>query len=132
MIEKEQNTLLEIDNIHTELNEESTGKWTGTYMQKPSGYNYCQNAERLRNKVFELYNNFKPDYMTENMLDAIAHTCSKEVSHVEYNYKLSIKRNAAKKRNTEFLDSIDKANKQIYLDLFSLFKQIEEVKKSND
>jgi len=129
MNEEEKKILLEIDSIYTELTEEPSGKRTGSYMQKPSGYNYCRNAERLKEKVFELYNEFKPDYLSEHELGAIAHTCDKEVSFVDYHYNLAIKRNAAKKRNIEFLNSIYKANQQINLDLFSLFAKIEEVKK---
>lgn len=129
MNEEEKKCLLEIDNIYNELTEEPSGKWNGSFLLKPSGYNYCRNAERLKEKVFELYNEFKPDYLSEHELGAIAHTCDKEVSFVDYHYNLAIKGNAEKKRNTEFLDSIHKANQQINLDLFPLFTKIEEVKK---
>lgn len=129
MNEEEKKLLFEIDNIHTELTEEPSGKWTGRYMQEPCGYNYCRNAERLKEKVFKLHTEFKPDYLSEITLEEIVHTFNKEVSFVDYHYKLAIKKNAAKKRNTEFLDSIYKANQQINLDLFSLFAKIKEVKK---
>lgn len=130
MTEEEKAILLEIDNLHTELIEEPNGKWNGRYMQEPSGYNYCRNAEKLKDKVFELYNKFEPDYLTQHEIGAIAHTCDKEVSYVEYHYDLSRKNNAAKKRHTEFINSISKANQQIRLDIFSVFAKIEEVKKS--
>ena len=130
MTDEEKALLLEIDNLHTELIEEPTRKWNGRYMQEPSGNNYCHNAERLMEKIFELYNKFEPYYLTEHEIDAIAHTCDKEVSYVKYNYDLSIKNNAAKKRHTEFIDSIFTANLHIGRDIFSVFAKIEEVKKS--
>lgn len=130
MTEEEKALLLEIDNLHTELIEEPNGKWIGRYRQEPSGYNYCQNAEKLKDKVFELYNKFEPDYLTAHDIDAIAHTCAKEVLNVDSYYDDSIKKNAAKKRHTEFIDSIYKANQQIGRDIFSVFVKIDEVKKS--
>lgn len=130
MTEEEKALLLEIDKLHTELIEEPNGKWNGRYMQEPSGYTYCRNAEKLKDKVFELYNIFKPDYLTQHEIGAIAHTCDKEVSYVQYHYDLSRKNNAAKKRQTEFIDSIYKANQQIRIDIFSVFAKIEEVKQS--
>lgn len=130
MTKDEINLLLEIDKIYSDLVEEPTGKWTGSYVLKPSGYSYTGNANKLKDKIFELYNTFSTDYLDENALHAIAHTCEKEVSYVEYHYDRSIKKNAAKKRHTEFINSIYTANEQIHRDLFSLFAKIEEIKKS--
>ena len=132
MNKEEIDLLLEIDKIYSDLIEEPTGKWTGSRMLKPSGYSYTGNAKKLEEKVYKLYNTFNPDYLDENTLHALSHTCGKEVSYVEHHYDRSIKRNAAKIRHTEFINSIHKANEQIHLDLFSLFAKIDDVKKMND
>lgn len=131
MTKEEKDLLLEIENLYNELFQESIGTWNGSYMMKPSGYSYSHKAEMLRDKVFELYDKFKPEYLSINDLEAIAHTCDKEVSYVEYHYNNSIKNNAPKKLHTEFLDSISTANQQIRLDIFSLLTKIDEIKKSN-
>lgn len=129
MIEEEKAILLEIDKLYTELLQESSVKWNGSFMIQPSGFSYRHKADELKKKVFELYNKFKPDYLNGQDLYALAHTCEKEVSYVEYYYNLSIKKNAAKKRHAEFLNSIYKANQQIRVDIFSLLAKIEEIKK---
>jgi hypothetical protein len=128
MTEEEKTILLEIDNLYSELLNEPSGKWNGSYMMKPSGHNYRYKAEKLKDKVFELYHKHNPDYLTQHHIGAIAHTCDKEVSYVEYHYDLSIKNNAPKKRHTEFLDSMSKANQQIHRDIFSVFAKINEIK----
>lgn len=130
MTEEEKALLLEIDNLHIELIEEPNGKLNGMYRQEPSGYNYCQNAKKLKDKVFELYDKFEPDYLAKLEIDAIDHTYDKEVSYVDSNYNRSRKMNATKKQHTEFINSIHKANQQIRLDIYSVFAKIEEVKKS--
>jgi hypothetical protein len=128
MTEEEKTILLEIDNLYLELLNEQSGTWNGNYMMKPSGHNYRYKAEKLKAKVFELYDKHNPDYLTQHHIDAIAHTCDKEVSYVEYHYGLSIKNNAPKKRYTEFIDSMNIANQQIRRDIFSVFFKIKEIK----
>lgn len=128
MTEEEKIILLEIDNLYSELLKEPNGTWNGSFMMKASGYNYSHKALKLRDKIFELYNKHNPDYLTEHDIGAITHTCEKEVSFVKYYYDRSIKNNAAKKRHTEFLDSMYKANQQIYMDIFSVLEKIKEIK----
>ncbi len=128
MEEKEKAKLLEIGELYDKLKNEPKGIWNGTYKIEPNGNTYKSNAEKLLNEVITLYNDFKPDYLPEQNLDALSHTCSKEVDYVVNDYNESIKPRAAKKRYTEFLNSISKANNQIKLDIYSLLKKVEEVK----
>jgi len=129
MIEEEKAMLLEIDKLYTELLQESSSRWNGSFMTQPSYTIYRYKADELKKKVFELKTKFNPNYLNASDLEALAHTYEKEVSYVEYYYNLSIQKNAAKKRHTEFLDSIYKANQQIRVDIFSLLTKIEEIKK---
>ncbi len=121
MTEEEKAILLDIKNLHDKLLKEA-------FEKEPSAYNYMRNAEVLREKVHELYNIFKPDYLQKNELYAIAYTCNNEVKSVVVCFENSLKRNAARKRYKEFLGAIDKANKQINLDCYLLFKKIEKIK----
>ena len=128
MDEEEKKMLKEIDDLHSKLLNEPYGHFNGVYTMKPSGYSYSMYANQMLEKIFQLKSKFDPDYLTEECISAYAHTCDKEVSHVEYHYKNASKKNAAQKRQTEFINSIHKANQQIGLDLFSLFHKISEVK----
>jgi hypothetical protein len=128
MKDEEKNILLEIDKLYMELLQAPSGDWNGSYMMKPSGYGFTRIAQKLNDKVLELFNEFNPDYLTMHHVDALDHTCHKEVSYVEYHYDLSIKKNAAKKRHTEFIESMYTAIRQIDLDIFSLLLKIKEIK----
>ncbi len=128
MTEDEKNLLLEIDKLYTELINEPFGRWTGSYHTKPDGGAYCKNAEKIKNIIFKLYNDFNPEYLDENDLDMISHTCEKEVGYVDYHYDLSIKNNAPKIRNTEFLNAMGSASDRIRRELSSVFEKIDEIK----
>lgn len=127
-MEEEKALLLEIDELHSKLLQEPFGHWNGVHKLKPSGYNYSRNAKLMLEKILMLVSKFNPNYITSHDISAYSHTCDKEVSYVDYHDKEASKKNAAKKRNTEFIDSIHEANRQINLDLFSLFLKIKEIK----
>ncbi|WP_159520753.1 hypothetical protein [Sunxiuqinia indica] len=129
MTEEEKKVLLDIGSLYKELLNEPYGKWNGRHKEEPSAYSYCRNAESLKNQVYELFNTFHPDYLSENQLGDFSHTCDKEVKNVEHIYERAIKRNAAKMRHTEFLQAIHNANKQIKSDLYSVFSKIKEIPK---
>lgn len=118
MTVEEKTLLLEIDSLYKEL------------LRETNGYSYLRNAKELENKIFELYNTFSPDYLSLNDVSMLQHTCGKEVSHVEYHFRETQKSRAAKKRYTEFLESISKANDQIRIDIISLLIKIKEMKDS--
>lgn len=124
MEEEEIKLLKKIEELHSKLRQEPYGQWTGSFTLPPSGYGYSNNAKQLYEKACELKSEFNPEYLTDSDIAAFAHTLGKEVSHVEYHYDEAMKGKAAKKRHDEFIGSINKANSQIELDLFSLFKQI--------
>lgn len=128
MDEDEKKILFEIDNLHSLLQQEKNGKWNGTYMMKPSGDSFTRNANLLLEKILQLKSKFNPDYLSDFDVSAYRHTCKKEVGYVENNYEKTIKKNAPRIRNEEFLNSMYIANHQIDLDLFLLFKKIAEVK----
>lgn len=126
---EEKKLLLEVDSLHSELLNESMGRWNGRYIEEPSGYNYRRNVNALLEKVYELRTKFNPEYLSEHSVGAFSHTCNKEVSFVEYHYEKAIKKNAAQIRKRELIAAIDKANRQIKSDLFSLFLKITEIKR---
>lgn len=123
--------LTEIDNLYNQLLEEPFGRWRGSIKLEACAYNYTRNAVKLKDTIYSLYNEYKPQYLDVSMLSSISHTCEKEVSYVQYHYDESRKSNAAKKRHTEFISSISKANDQIKLDLYAVFTMIKEMKESD-
>lgn len=128
---EEKKILMEIDSLHSELLNESMSRWNGRYTEEPSGYNYRRNINNLLEKVYDLREKFNPEYLTEHNVSAFSHTCNKEVSYVEYHYEKAIKKNAAQIRKRELVAAIDKANRQINLDLFSLFLRITEMNRES-
>ena len=123
MDKEEKTLLLEIDKIITTLEECLNGKWCGSY---------SHNALKLRDKVIELYNQFKPEYLSKEAVSALDYTCDKEVLFVDYHVKQANKRNAAKKRQSELINSINTANNIIKNNIYTLIKKIEEIKKINE
>lgn len=116
MTEEEKTLLHEIDALYNGL------------LRETSGYSYLRIAKELVDKVFELFNAFNPDYLSEDDISALHHSYNKEVSHVEYHFRESQRKKAAKKRYAEFIDSMRKANDQISRDIFLLLVKIKEMK----
>ena len=53
---------------------------------------------------------------------ALYHTLNKEVGYVDFAYKKTIKKNAAKLRYTEYRRELSRAIDQIHLDIYDLLK----------
>ena len=85
MEEEELKLLNEIDQLHKKLLSEPTGTFNFALKQviPPNGYTYVRCAISLRDKVVELCNKFKPDYIEGIEIRQLYHTCGKEVSYVE-------------------------------------------------
>ena len=117
MTDEEKTLLLQIDTLYNEL------------LRETDGYNYCWKAKDLRDKVFELFNEFNPDYLSQQTIHDLGHTYNKEVSYVDSAYVETRKNKAPKKRHTEFLNSMHTANRQIKIDILSVLMEIEKTKK---
>ena len=132
MTDEEKTLLLEIDSLYKELLRETNPIWNGRGLRpEPSGYTYCRNAKLLQAKVNELWNEYKPDYFSDQELRMFQLPFSKEISNVERAYDLARKPRAAKLRNNEFIKSMHEANERIRKDLYSLFKEIEIIKEAD-
>lgn len=128
MTDEEKELLIDIDELYTQLHQSTSGNWIGTYLMPPSGYKFTHITNKINEKVLELYDEFHPEYLKMHNVDKLDHTCNKEVHFVEHHYDLSIKKNAAKKRHTEFIDSMHKPVRQIELDIFTLLQKIKEIR----
>ena len=94
--------------------------------QKPNGFKYKSNAQTLFNKVVELNEKCRPSYIDEQTIFQLSHTLEKEVEHVVGTYEEAIKPNAAQKRWQELDDKMNRATRQIHLDIYNLLSYIEE------
>ena len=99
---------------------------SGYGTQKPNGFKYKSNAQTLFNKVVELNEKCRPSYIDEQTIFQLSHTLEKEVEHVVGTYEEAIKPNAAQKRWQELDDKMNRATRQIHLDIYSLLSYIEE------
>ena len=132
MEEEELKLLNEIDQLHKKLLSEPTGTFNFALKQviPPNGYTYVRCAISLRDKVVELCNKFKPDYIEGIEIRQLYHTCGKEVSYVELQQGKVSKPRASQKSKNELIDKMEKASKQIEIDVYSLFKKIDELKET--
>lgn len=112
--------MLEIDTLYKEL------------LQETNGYNYCWKVKNLRDKVFELFNKFNPDYLSQQTIHELRHTYNKEVSYVDSAYEEIRKNKAPKKIHTEFLNSMHAANRQIRIDILSVLMEIKKIKEADN
>lgn len=87
---------------------------------------YKSNAQTLFNKVVELNEKCRPSYIDEQTIFQLSHTLEKEVEHVVGTYEEAIKPNAAQKRWQELDDKMNRATRQIHLDIYNLLSYIEE------
>lgn len=128
MSEEEKKLLLEIDALYHNLSMARIGLGIGNFGSKPNSHSYIQTAKKLEKKVYELFNEYKPEYLTESVLHAITHTIGKEVEYVDYHYTESIKPRASKSKHQAFLDSMSAATARIGMDLNLLFLKLKEIK----
>jgi hypothetical protein len=118
MKQNEQELLIEINHLYNGLLEES------------DGYNYKRIVNTLSDKVFELYREFSPDYVSFDTVSSLSHTCGKEVSYVISSYTNSTRNNSSKRSKEIFIDFRDEVNRQIRIDLIHLFQIIKEIKEN--
>ena len=126
MKEKEKKILMEINSLHEKLlNEPYGNNVRGAHgMLPPSAHSYAKYAKDIRDKVFELYAEFHPEYLSTKELQDLDYTCDKEVQHVIIKGDEAHKRNAAQIRQNEFISEMENATKQIEIDISSVFFQI--------
>lgn len=126
MKEKEKKILMEINSLHEKLlNEPYGNNVRGAHgMLPPSAHSYAKYAKDIRDKVFELYAEFHPEYLSTKELQDLDYTCDKEVQHVIIKGNEARKRNAAQIRQNEFISEMENATKQIEIDISSVFFQI--------
>lgn len=126
MKEKEKKILMEINSLHEKLLNEPYGdNVRGAHgMLPPSAHSYAKYAKDIRDKVFELYAEFHPEYLSTKELQDLDYTCDKEVQHVIIKGNEARKRNAAQIRQNEFISEMENATKQIEIDISSVFFQI--------
>lgn len=124
---KEKALLKEIRVIYDKLEQNANGEYRGTIKIGEPGFCYENHAKELSNKVLELYNTFRPEYLNLSEIGDFMHTMDKEVAFVVYDYQEFIKSGVSRKKRNEVCNAINKANKQIKLDLFRLFREIDEL-----
>ena len=117
---------MEINSLHEKLlNEPYGNNVRGAHgMLPPSAHSYAKYAKDIRDKVFELYAEFHPEYLSTKELQDLDYTCDKEVQHVIIKGNEARKRNAAQIRQNEFISEMENATKQIEIDISSVFFQI--------
>ena len=121
----EQSLLIEIKKLYQTLEDNIYGEHHGDVPIGRPGSAYEIYANKLLQKVQELYINFHPDYLSDFDLRALMHTVlNKEVKDVTYCYEEALKPNVSQKKKDAVCKAIKKANSQIKLDLFSLFAKI--------
>lgn len=119
--------LVRIKQLYDSLVAAPYGEYVHGYgTQKPNGFKYKSNAQTLFNKVVELNEKCRPSYIDEQTIFQLSHTLEKEVEHVVGTYEEAIKPNAAQKRWQELDDKMNRATRQIHLDIYSLLSYIEE------
>lgn len=126
MKEKEMKILMEINSLHEKLLNEPYGdNVRGAHgMLPPNAHSYAIYAKAIRDKVFELYAEFHPEYLSSKEVQDLDYTCDKEVQHVIIKGNEAHKRNASKIRQDEFINEMENATKQIEIDISSVFHQI--------
>ena len=124
---QEQTLLKEIKSLYEKLEQNVRGEYRGSCKIGEPGFSYQIYANELLKKVSELHENFHPDYLDKSDISALMHTIDKEVAFVEYHYQEILKPNASRKKIDGVCAAIHKANKQIKLDLFGLFREIEKL-----
>lgn len=118
--------LEEIRAIYNKLEQNTRGEYRGITKIGEPGFCYSTHVQELFKKVLELYRIYHPEYLSQSEIGDLMHTIDKEVAFVEYAYQESIKPRASQKKKKEVCNAIIKANKQIKLDLFRLFQEMEE------
>ena len=126
MEEKEKKILMEINSLHEKLLNEPYGdNVRGAHgMLPPNAYSYAKYAKDIRDKVFELYAEFHPEYLSSKDVQDLDYTCNKEVQHVIIKGNEARKRNAAQIRQDELIREMENATNQIEIDISSVFYQI--------
>lgn len=119
--------LKEIEELYHKLEQNVYGEYRDGYKIGEPGFGYDILVKRLFEKVLELHNSIQVDYLNISDIHALMVTINKEVASVEYIYQKAIKPNASSKCKEEVYYAINKANKQIQLDLKGLFKRIDEI-----
>lgn len=119
--------LRDIKAAYTKLEQNYYGEFRGGTQIGEPGFCYTIHAQELYDKVLDLYHSYHPEFLNLSEIGDFKHTLVKEVAMVEYCYQESIKPKASQKKKDEVLSAINKANKQIKLDLFGLFKILEEL-----
>lgn len=105
---EEKELLIQIDSIFNELLKVGIGNG--------SSYSYGIEVKKLSDKVFELYNEVRPKYLTANDLERIASTCQEASARVP-----GSKPNELMKKTRQY-------NSQIQRDIFGVFQAIQELK----
>lgn len=132
--EKEKKMLMEINSLYKKLlNEPYGNNVRGAHgMLPPSAHSYAKYAKDIRDKVFELYVEFHPEYLSTKELQDLDYTCDKEVQHVIIRGNEARKRNAARIRQDEFISEMENATNQIEMDISSIFHQIRLLKENGE
>lgn len=126
MEEKEKKILMEINSLHEKLLNEPYGdNVRGAHgMLPPNAHSYAKYAKDIRDKVFELYAEFHPEYLSSKDVQDLDYTCDKEVQHVIIKGDEARKRNAPQIRQDELIREMENATNQIEIDISSVFYQI--------
>lgn len=124
---QEQALLKEIKALYNQLVQNVYGEYRAAIKIGNPGISYGIYANRLFQKVKELYDTFHPEYLTKLDIISLKHTLDKEVADVDYYYSKALPPRTSRKQKAKVCDAIYKANKQIRLDLFLLFKKIDEL-----
>lgn len=133
MEDRERQLLKEIDELHGELLSAPNGKMINYNITlPPDGYGYRNNAKKLITKVHELFNEFQPEYLDLENLNALYHTLDKEVEYVVSKDDEVNKSNAAKKRQFELVKEMKNATGHIERDAIFLFQKIKDAKDNNE
>lgn len=119
--------LKEIKELYHKLEHNVYGEYRGGCKIGEPGFSYDILVKKLLEKVMELHNTIQVDYLNMSDIQALMVTINKEVAYVEYYYRKALKPNASKKCKEEVYCAINKANDQIKLDLYGLFKKIDEI-----
>lgn len=121
---QEQALLKEIKSLYDKLEQNVYGEYRGGCKIGEPGFSYQIYANELFKKVSELHKSFHPDYLDKSDIMALMHTIDKEVASVESYYQETLKSKSSLRKRNEVCGTINKANKQIKLDLFRLFREI--------
>jgi hypothetical protein len=112
-MEREKIVLQQVLKLFNELKEETTGVILTNSFRQPSSHYFGCKARELRDKVVELHERFKPDYISGRTIEFLDNVLNEKVDHLSISYSRSIRKGASKKDVNDFYDNMHEAFKLI-------------------